>query len=638
MCGICGIVGPGLETDAARSVAAMNAALRHRGPDSHGQFDDRGASLAMSRLAIIDVEGGDQPLYAGDRETVAVVNGEIYNFRALRDVLVRAGHRFVTASDSEVVVHGYREWGEDVVSRLHGMFAIAVYDRREQTLLLARDRFGEKPLFYYRTPNGAIAFASELRSLVAWPAIPRQMDREAIGYFLRVGFIPAPLTSFAGIAALRPGHWLRWNSGQLEERAYFIPRPDPDPRLADDDTAAEAVAGALKAAVHRQAVSDVPLGAFLSGGIDSSAVVAMLAQDNRHVRTFTVKFEDASYDESGIAREVAEHLGTEHHEIVVPNLAFQADDLWRIVDHVGMPFSDSSAIPTYHLCRQVRQHVTVALSGDGGDEAFGGYPFFRWGLWIKQLRRLPRQALSAGAVASRQLARLPGIGGVTKLRQIRRALDAATAPPLLVPVAIASMLDPPDIRALVRDPEVRNAACGSLPWLTDLAGVSESDTPLRHLMAYRLQNNLPGDMLVKVDRMSMACSLEVRAPMLDVELCELALKLPDRQLLRNGAGKHVLRNVIRPHVPASVLSHPKSGFSIPLHHFRNDTYAKLTRELLHDSSRVRELFFTPALDHALDVGLGRARDRADLSVYRASHQLWSLLQIAAWAEHFQVIT
>lgn len=615
----------------------MNAALDHRGPDNRGQFDDGGVSLAMCRLAIIDVQGGNQPLFGEDRQTIAVVNGEIYNFRALRDELTRAGYRFRTGTDSEVVVHGYSHWGDDVVHRLHGMFALAVYDRGQRELLLARDRFGEKPLFYYLGAGGEIAFSSELRSLLAWRAIPRVMDREAMGYFLRVGFVPSPRTAFAGIAAVQPGHWLRWRmGGAVKKHAYFVPRAVPDPRLANDGAATEAVAGALKAAVRRQAVSDVPLGAFLSGGIDSSAVVAMLAAQLGRVRTFTVRFEDARYDESAIAREVATHLATEHHEIVVPNLAFEADDLWRIIDHVGMPFADSSAIPTYHLCRQVREHVTVALSGDGGDEAFAGYPFFRWGLWARQLGALPKAGLVAAAAAVRTVANLPAAGAMTRLRQIRRALDAAACPPALVPAALASIFDARDLSLLVSDPTIRNTACGPLPLLTELFPGTEAGSPLRTLMAYRLQNNLPGDMLVKVDRMSMACSLEVRAPMLDVNLVDLAMTLPDRQLLRGRVGKYALRNAVKAHLPASVLAHPKSGFSIPLHHFQNAAYAELSRGLLGPGSRVRDLFSSGPIDDALELGLTLTRDRADTSVYRASHQLWSLVQIAAWVERFEV--
>ena len=410
-----------------------------------------------------------------------------------------------------------------------------------------------------------------------------------------------------------------------------------DEDLHDDEAATEACREVLERAVRRQMVADVPLGAFLSGGIDSSTVVAsMVRVASRPVTTFTVRFEDQRYDESRIARKTAERLGTDHREIVVPNAAFEEDDLWRIVDHVGQPFYDSSAIPTYVLCKHVREHVTVALTGDGGDEMFAGYPFFRWGLAVERLGKIPDLVLGAGAKACRSLARTRILQARTELRQIRRAVEAATGDPRGMPARLLSVYDALDLDLLLRDPEIRRVGTSALGRLTALPPEAARWSPLRRLMYYRIRNNLARDMLTKVDSMSMACSLELRAPMLDAEVAGFAARLPDHQLLRHGRGKHILRQAMGQRLPREIFEAPKSGFSVPLHRYLNDAFYGLVSDLLGPDGPLRGIVHQPEVEAIIRRARDTERDAADISLYRASHQLWSLAILAAWAKRFEV--
>lgn len=592
----------------------------------------------MRRLAIIDVAGGDQPIVSEDGRLVIVFNGEIYNHQDLRRQLLRQGHRFRTHSDTEAILHLFEDQAEATPAHLKGMFAFCIYDRLERTLFLARDRFGEKPLYYHFSSEHGFAFSSEIRSLLVCPFVPRRLDREALGYYLRAGLVPAPLTLFQEVYSLPPGTWLRLRDGQLTIRPYYTVDFTVDGRLAREETAVERVRETLKQAVARQSVSEVPLGAFLSGGIDSSSVVAMLqASQGEPSKSLTVKFQDAAHDESRIARQVATRLGTEHEEFVVPNMAFQADHLWRIVEHVGLPFPDSSAIPTFLLCQQARQSVTVALSGDGGDELFAGYPYFRWGMALHQLRRVPHIVRRSTAHLMNGLAQGSPTSRLGALRRARRALNASLEPPSTLPINLDAMFDTAEIARLVADDQTGETATSDLPLLTDLPAEAARWSPLRRLMYYRLKHVLPARMLVKVDRMSMANSLEVRAPMLDVDLADLCMRLPDRHLVRNGTGKHILREAMRPHLPDAVFHRPKSGFSIPLHRFQNEAYRALARDLLLNGADVIRLFHRDTIGRIVELGTARQRDHADLSVYRAGHQLWSLMQLSAWAQRFGVV-
>ncbi|MBI4312528.1 MAG: asparagine synthase (glutamine-hydrolyzing) [Chloroflexi bacterium] len=622
--------------DLCQRVERMNCALTHRGPDSQGSFVDKGGALAMRRLAIIDLQTGDQPISNENGTVWVILNGEIYNYVELTADLDRRGHRFKTRSDTEAIVHAYEEYGEATPQHLEGMFAFAIYDARDGSLFMARDRFGEKPLFYWRNGD-TLVFSSEVRSLLEWPGIPRKVDQEALGYYLRVGHTPCPLTLLRDVCELPPASWLLWRDGQATVRPYYVPHYEPSPNLLEDGAAIEAVRSALDKAVRRQMRSDVPLGAFLSGGIDSSTVVALLqANSSRPVKTYTLQNEDAAFDESDLAASVARHLGTEHHVVPVKNSGFSPDDVWRIVEHVGMPLIDESAIPAYLLSKAARQEVTVCLTGDGGDEMFGGYRVFPWGLTVHRIGRLPSPLLTVAGAALAPAASIPLMPGASFMRKAKRAFDAASQPGLQQFVTINSIFLPSEIRELATGPEVTNAACGDTHRIVELPEGASSWSTFRTLMYYRLKNNLPQIMLVKGDRMSMAASLELRAPLLDVAVADVASKLPDKHLLRGKVGKHVLREVARPLLPEAVFSHPKTGFGIPLHRYRNDALADFAQQLFSERPGPLELLSPQGLSNVLRLGLSRSQDHADISVYRALTQLWTLVQLAAWAHRFKV--
>jgi asparagine synthase (glutamine-hydrolysing) len=462
------------------------------------------------------------------------------------------------------------------------------------------------------------------------------MDTDALSYFLETGYVPEPRTLFADVTALEPGQYVVWRPGRLAIRPYYEIDYAPDPALATIRDASDAVLRALRAAVRRQMIADVPLGAFLSGGIDSSTVVALMQQESsRPVQTFSVRFEDAVYDESPIARRVATHLGTDHHELTVTDCSFQEEDLWRVVQHVGMPFADSSAIPMFVVSRYARTHVKVALSGDGGDEMFAGYKAFSWADRVERLARVPRPALAVAAGVARGAARLPMAARLPAFRQARKALDyAALAGEQRRFRALHWLFSPEERRALLV-PEIGAHAARRAPdLLLDLPERAQRWTPLRRRMYSRLRHELAGDMLVKVDRMSMAASLEVRAPFLDPEVAEISSRLPDAMLRREGQGKFILREVMRPYLPAEVFEHPKWGFSIPLHRFVNERFRDTASALLAASGPLRGLVRPEAAARILERGLRRDRDAGDYSVYQATHQLWALMQLGAWRQVF----
>lgn len=640
MCGICGMISLSSTEDLVSIVSSMNNALLHRGPDDSGQFSSEMCSIAMRRLSIIDLAGGHQPM-SNENETLHIVfNGEIYNYKELQQTLNASGrHEIKTYSDTEVILHLYEEYKEATPGLLKGMFAFCIHDCARNNLFLARDRFGEKPL-YYSVVNKSLAFSSELASLLQWNAIQRKIDLEALFYYLYTGDLPAPLTMFAHIRQLPPGHWLYWEKGSLRQYPYYVPAYESDPNLNNEEVAKEAIRNSILCAVKRQMMSDVPLGALLSGGIDSSAIVAaMQLQSSRPVKTFTVRFEYAPYDESAIARQVAEHLGTDHHEFVITNGGFEGDDLWRIISHVGQPFSDSSAIPTYFVSKHVRDHVTVCLSGDGGDEMFAGYDYFRWSLNVDRLATMfPRPVLKLAHNTFQNCSDLPFLRRMGIVRKARRATQLASLPADERIWKLGTLFEHSELEKLVSPPLLYQWRCIDGALLADILDSTRSAPRLRQLMSYRLRHGLPEDMLVKVDRMSMAVSLEVRAPMLDADLAALSMRLPHQLLIRNGVTKYILRKAVRDWLPDAVFAHPKTGFSIPLHIFQNDNYYRLCQELIlsNDLGIMNDLFSKNALDRVVQRGIARKSDAADLSVYRATHQLWALLQLAAWIQFFKV--
>jgi asparagine synthase (glutamine-hydrolysing) len=634
MCGIVGCVGARDIAAARLRVEAAAGRLAHRGPDADGLYVDDRVVLGHRRLSVIDPTARSNQPMAGADGAMLIFNGEIYNFRELAASIESAGHRLRTSSDTEVVLAMLAGGDPAQLDRLDGMFALACWLPKRNELLLARDRFGEKPLFYVESAGG-LAFASELPALITASEIQRRVDRVALSCYLETGFVPAPLTMFANVRALEPGAWLRWRDGVISTGRLAELHAEPDPSLSHPGAAAEAVRAALRAAVRRQMVSDVPLGAFLSGGIDSSSVVALMQESSsRPISTFTVRFGDAKYDEGPVARRVAEHLGTDHHELMVSDASFREADLWRIIDHVGMPFHDSSAIPTYIVSRFARERVTVALSGDGGDEMFAGYPVFEWGRRVNQLSRIPRPLLATGASMLRYATHATPASFSGPVRQARKAFDAARFRDESRRFrAIHALFSPVERATLFADSSADRAASDLL---AALPSESNTWTPLRRMMFSRSRFELASDMLVKVDRMSMAASLEVRAPFLDPLVADVSARLPDHLLIRDGVGKHILREAMRPLLPPEVFSHGKWGFSIPLHSFTNDEFRRVASDMLSPAGPLSGLLSPHAVRRIGERGLHATADRADLSVYQATHQLWALVQLGAWIHRFNV--
>jgi asparagine synthase (glutamine-hydrolysing) len=614
MCGIAGFVGFQMSTEEAASrVRAMCDAIRHRGPDADGYHVADGVALGMRRLSIIDVGGGRQPIYNEDGSIAVVFNGEIYNHRALRRELEASGHRFRTHSDTEVLVHLYEDAGSAMVSRLHGMFAFAIWDSRDGSLLVARDRTGMKPLSYAESPGG-LAFCSELRSLCALRGGSLNVSPGAVMQYLAFGYVPDPASIFEGVKKLPPGHLLTWSKGKgAAVRAYWTP-PSPGGADADERELVGAIRAKLDAAVASHLEAEVPLGAFLSGGLDSSTVVALMGRHAAgRVRTFSIGFAEAEYDESAAARAVAAELGTEHTELVLrPNVEDMFEAIAAMFDE---PFADSSAIPMFAVAQLARQSVTVALSGDGGDELFGGYSRYRQAL---------RQGAGGGGRAGNLLSALglmlphmfPGRNRLVDLGRSRWGRYAAT---LLQPVR----LDEGGVGRADRP----GGAVRLADQLRDWVGPGLTDDFAAAMMQVDLQTYLPGDILTKVDRTSMAVSLEARVPLLDFDLVDFALQIPGGGRVTAREGKRLFRLAIKGIVPESVLSRPKQGFAVPLDRwFRGP--------LRHRIDALRNP--PPGLRQYVDTGATR-RLVGEHAVGRRDHSalLWRLMVLDCWLAAFK---
>ncbi len=537
-------------------VVDMCDRIVHRGPDAAGYFVHPGVGLGMRRLSIIDLGGGHQPIHSEDGSVTTVFNGEIYNYQDLRDSLRARGHTLSTQSDTETIVHLYEDEGPALVERLNGMFGLAVWDANRRRLLLARDRLGIKPLYYWESDHG-LAFASELKSLLALPEFPRELDLKAVAYYLTLGYVPAPFSIFGAVRKLEPGHWLTWDEeAGVSIQQYWTP-VRPIQRDMTAEYAEEKTRELVKDAVSRRLVADVPLGAFLSGGVDSSTVVAMMSQlTDRPVKTFSIGFEEREFNEADDARAVAEHLGTDHAQLTVRP---DADALIeQVVASFDEPFADPSAIPTYLVSRLAREQVTVSLSGDGGDELFGGYTRYTDALARNRDLPGPLRKFIASVGPS-----LPyGMLGRGRFLELGRSARGRYAGQLADPLA-------PSLGGVAR-PEV-------LAELPDFDGAldrwfdrTQDRDYASQMMMVDILSYLPGDILTKVDRSSMAVSLEARVPLLDHRLVEFAVSIPSALKLR-GDGKWPLRRVAQDALPARVYEKRKQGFSVPLRKwFRED--------------------------------------------------------------------
>ncbi len=596
----------------------MNARLVHRGPDSDGVFHDGGVALAMRRLSIIDLEHGDQPISNEDGSLTVVQNGEIYNYRELRAELERAGHRFATDSDTEVLVHLYEEHGEGFVERLRGMFAIALWDGRERRLLLARDRFGIKPL-YYRHRDGTLSFASELKAMLAQPGFSREIDPRAVAAYLAFNSIPAPLTIFAEARKLPAGTLAVWREGELSQRRYARPAPVAADAVRRQPEAALAgeLREALRDSIRAHLVADVPVGVLLSGGVDSAGIAALAAGEQAEpVKTFSVGFEEASFDELDRARLIAERYGTDHHEIV---LRPDAVELFpRLVEAFDEPFGDSSALPTYLVSELAAGEVKVALSGEGGDELFGGYYTYVADLLAPRIGRL-------AALAAPLIERLPSADGKVSFDyKAKRFARGAQLPPLERHHAWKEIFSRQLQAALLGG---RDAGWDPVDLYRERYAETAGAEPLARLQDVDLGIYLVDDLLVKTDRSSMAHSLELRVPFLDNEVAGAALSLATPLKVRGLAKKRLLRRALAPLLPKEILRGPKQGFSIPVAAWLRGPLQGFAREVLSPESLSRQGWLDPAtVAGLLDA---HCAGREDLS-----RQLWGLIAFTLWFDRY----
>ena len=629
---VCGIVGI-IEHERDRPVTPekltrMVRTLRHRGPDDEGQVLLPGVGLAMRRLSIIDVGGGQQPFESEDGAVHLVANGEIYNFKSMRKQLMAQGHSFRSQADVEVLVHAYEEWGESFLQRVRGMFALALWDSRTQTLLAARDRAGEKPLYYTQTEY-ALLLASEIKALLVCHDVDRTVDLESLDQFLTYEYVVTPRTMFRSVKKLPAAHYLRYHDGQLDicrywDAAAVVPRP------WGEDEAAEALRETLGRAVTGQMMSDVPLGAFLSGGIDSSAIVGLMTNTpgghTGPVNTFSMGFADGSYNELPYAREVAERFETRHRESVVEP---HVEDLFdKLVAHLDEPFADVSLFPTYLVSQIAREHVTVALSGDGGDELFGGYDAYSADRMARRMSHVvPRAAVPALAGLTAMFPPTEKKKGlVNKLQRFMQGL--AEMPAALEHYRWMTFLGPAAKRTLYT-PALQAELVESdvyEPVHACLRSAGTDDLLNRQLYT-DLCVYLADDILVKVDRMSMATSLETRAPFLDVDVMELAFSMPGSLKIRGGERKYILKRAVRDLLPESVLTRSKEGFSIPMKTWLRHNLAPLMEDLLSDDRVARRGWFEPA-------AVRRRIDAHKAGHENHAHTLFSLMVLERWLQEF----
>jgi len=623
---VCGIVGNvlarGDRSPDPAVLKRMNDRLAHRGPDDEGSFVEGPAALAMRRLEIIDLATGHQPMSGEDRRVWAVFNGEIYNYRELTAELAGRGHAFQTRSDTEVIVHGYEERGLASLGDLEGMFALALWDAPARTLVLARDRLGIKPLYYAALPD-QIVFASELRALLEHPAIDRTLDLTALSRYLAHEYVPAPASILRSIRKLPAGHWLTYTDGRVKVEPYWTVGFHSEGTIGAAE-AIERLRAVLDLAVRQHMVSDVPLGVFLSGGIDSSTVAAFAS---RHVggrlKTFSIGFEDPSFDESAHARRVAKTLGTDHHEEVLDSRG-ALDLVERLPDLLDEPLGDASLIPTFLLSRFTRRSVTVALSGDGGDELFAGYPTYqahRLARGVEAIPRWLRRRLVRPAVE-----RLPvSFSNLSLDFKLKRFLEGMEYADVERHAVWLGSFTPAEQRVLfTRETLARMDAPPSYAAFHEILAAAPSMQGLERMLYLDLKGYLGEGVLTKTDRASMACSLEVRVPLLDRRVVELAARLPMALKLRGLTTKWVLKRALAGVLPPEILARPKKGFGIPIGHWFRDELRPLVRDLCgRDAIRRGGLFRPEAVERLLSEHESGRRDHRKKLYTLLAFQLWT---------------
>lgn len=620
MCGIAGIFDlVGERTIDRRLLKEMNDRQFHRGPDGEGFHFEPGVGLGHRRLSIIDLAGGGQPMFNEDGSVVVTYNGEIYEFAELMDELRAAGHVFATHCDTEVIVHAWEEWGEACLGHLSGMFAFGLWDRNRQTLFLARDRFGKKPLYYSRLDDETLIFGSELKVLLAHPRAPRQIDPEALEEYLTFGYVPDPKTIFKGVYKLPPGFFLKVERGaaSIEPKQYWDVSFESRTSVPDETALCDEFIRRLDKATQKRMIADVPLGAFLSGGVDSSAVVSSMAKHNDGpVNTCSISFGDPAYNESKYAQLVAERFRTDHRVELVDTDDF--DLVERISSVYDEPFADSSAIPTYRVCQLARKHVTVALSGDGGDELLAGYRRYRWHLNEERVRQAFPAALRR-TVFRFLGAAYPKLDWAPRVFRAKSTFEAIARESASAYLHSVSIL-PNDVHGRLFssrfNSELQDYSAARV-FDRHLSNCGSED-PLSIVQYLDIKTYLPGDILTKVDRASMANSLEVRAPLLDSEFAAWVCTLPSDLKLRGREGKYLFKKAFERRLPEDILYREKMGFAVPLAKwFRGPLRSTVRKRLLGESMHDSGIFDMDFVETLLDQHVAGVRDH--------SPPIWALL-------------
>lgn len=645
MCGIAGIFnldGEPLGSEAS-TVLAMSSTLVHRGPDDAGELAEGPVAFAFRRLSIIDLETGQQPISNASRTIWVMLNGEIYNFVEVREQLERYGYQFRTKSDSEVIVHAYEHYGSNFVDHLRGMFSIAIWDAAQRRLVLVRDRVGKKPL-YYAVRGKQLAFASELKALLQWPRLERTIDPSALDQYLALLYVPSPASILKDVRKLAAGHSLVANcdTGELAVHRYWQVSPTPDycKSFAHHE---ECLREVLSEAVRIRLRSDVPLGAFLSGGIDSTIIVGLMVRASP-VQTFSIAFADPRFDESRYARLAADFLGTSHHEETVDSNNISPDDLTKLVWHMDEPFADSSFIPTYWVSRIARKKVTVALSGDGGDELFGGYTRYRHFKTLERLGALPATVKTAGgAVASglRKISATLAPAASERFRLAGKAFELSKLDRNDQIQALQTYFDLAGRRRIYKEDWRSTLNGNSNGWQKTnngrFDGIPAADRGLIKFMTSDFETGMIDDGLVKVDRASMACSLEVRAPFLDHKVIECAMKIPPQFKLSAGKHKIVLKKAFSAFLPPAIATRSKQGFEVPFgqwfqkKQWRGLLIDMLSPQRLHDQN----IFDPQGVVSLRDQLLEKPEDPgSSISAYQLRHRVWALLMFQLWHEQF----
>lgn len=641
MCGIVGFLNLNKQPleDGEKHLSKMCASIAHRGPDEEGWKVIGPAAIGMTRLAIIDVSGGQQPISNEDNTIWIVFNGEIYNFQELQKLVLERGHTLRTKSDTETIVHLYEEFGVDCLKYLEGMFAFAIWDSRKERLFIARDRMGEKPL-HWGVFDGQLVFGSELKTILAHPKSRKDLDNTALQKYLALEYVPNPHSMFAGISKLPPAHFMLVENGQTHIERYWL----PETKVQDisEAEACEKLISLLSKSIEGRLISEVPLGVFLSGGIDSSAIAALATKvANKPIKTYSIGFEDKSFDESSHALAVAKHIGSEHEVCTFsPEMGFETlSELWDILDE---PLADASIVPTYFLSKMTRKHVTVALAGEGGDELFGGYPTYQAHKMAPMWSIIPEGV--RGGLLEPAMNKLPvNMNNLSFDFKVKRFIRSAAEPPVRrhlrwmgsIPVAEQEALVTAAHRSLANG-QTEETLFNDLP-LVNLNGVHKNGNlgknaileVVNNIMRLDMTTYLPDDLLVKSDRASMAASLEVRLPFLAFPLIEFALSLPPSMKVRGMTTKYLLKKAVTPYLPEYIMKRPKKGFGIPVAKWLRQEFRPVVDELLCQSFIEKQgIFQWVYVKNMLDEHMSMKVDRRK--------ELWTMLMFQWWWKKFFV--